>query len=478
MTLSKKISGDIIISTLFTASLKLRGLLFIPLFTLGLGVADYGAFVQAFGIAIIAANVAALGLDTGLVQLDADGTRTSQLVSTMFVLSGLTALTIAGFTAGGAELLSIYTLSTTEYTLVFVAAAAYIPFEVIFRISRGYYHAQRRVRLYSGIQAVDVWLLVAAVAITILVLDGTVIEAFVAVVLAKIAITAAITLPVVREVGISAPSVDIARESLAFSLPTMGGDLSKHALDKVDRVLIGFFLGASAVGVYSVAYSIAYIILLFVTPVNMSFYTEFTALWNEGDRRTIVEYTKTGIRYFSTIALPAIIGFALIGDAVIGLISTAEVADAGHLLLVLIALAMFLRGCAEVYQRLFYATGDSRTPLLAQLAMVALNAVLNVLLIPVLGVAGAALTTIASFGVGAVLLGWLFQDTLRVVPNWGRLSRILVATGLMGITMAFVPLHWILILALAPPVYAVYLFATGGLRRREVSSLIKIVTAS
>lgn len=475
MTSSRKISTDIIVTALFKITLKARGLLFIPLFTLWLGIDDYGAYVQVIGIAIVVSNICTLAIDTGIVRLINEYDDVAELISTVFLITIGTSI-IGGTLVGiGSPILSKYTLGTSIYQGVFLVAGLYIPFEVLYRIANSYYHANRQVKVYSGIEAVDTWLSVGAVAIVITVLNGSLVDIFYALVSAKAFVAVGITSPILWRHELVTPTKASVHKVLQFSVPALGSHLTKHILDKTDRVLLGFFIGASAVGTYSVAYSISYFLLLYITPLNISFYTEFSKLWEENDTETIRNYTVRGIRYFSTLALPSIVGFYFIGESIVGLISTEFVSESIQIPLALLSLSMFFRGILNIYQKLFYAIGNPTTPVYIQLSIIVINIILNLLLIPLFDVIGAALATVVSFAFGGVLMGGLFQQRLNTLPDLIGITRILASASLMGITIHFFLDYWLLILFSAPLIYFTILSKIGGIPKSDVKMIQTVV---
>ncbi|MFC6835101.1 oligosaccharide flippase family protein [Halomarina ordinaria] len=475
MSLASKVSGDILVTTLFKLSLKVRGLVLIPLLTVALGVGDYGAYVQVNAIATVLSLVCLLGLDAGYVKYIHETGRPAGLFTAVTLLGGGVAALGGGALALAADPLARYTLQSASYAPLFVLGGGYVLVHTLFTLGRSHYRATRRVKRFSAIEAVDVYLSVGAVAAVVFVVEGTI----VGVLLATLSVHACLTLltygAIAVEGGLAWPSTDQLHECVRFSLGAMGSTVSSSLLHRVDRVLVGYFLGASAVGVYSVAYSVAYLMRLYFLPVTTSFFPEFSKLWAEGDHATIRRFLNSGVRYAATFGLPSIAGFALVGSDLIGLLSTPAVAREGALALVLVAAGLFCMGLGEFYTNLFYAAGDSRVPLVVQGGTVLANVLLNWWAIPALGVAGAAATTLVTFGASVLVLGVAFQSHLRVVPDWSRLGRVVVATLAMYAAFAVVSPPWLVTLAAAPVGYFAVLFAVGGVERTDVRVVVDAV---
>lgn len=475
MSLGSKLSSDILTTMLFKMSLKIRGLVFIPLLTITLSVSDYGAFVQVNSVASLIALFCLLGYDSGFVRYIHNTESESRLFTSLTIIAFITS-TIGGVVVVGvASLLAQYTLQSTEYTTLFVFGGAYVVVHSMFQLARSFHRANRQIKFYSFTEALDVYLSVGFVATVVLLFNGTVEHAFLALTLVHAVVTALLFANIAYHGGFSHPSWSHIIECTRFSVGAMGNIVAGTLLHKIDRVLIGFFLGAGAVGVYSAAYSIAQLIKLFYQPINISFFPEFSKLWTEGRHHSIRQYMQLGIRYAAIIGIPSIAGFALIGENILGLLSTSDVASAGLVPLVLIAAGLLVRGIGTFYSQLFYAKGTSRIPFLVQVSTVALNTGLNWLLIPIWGITGAALTTLISFSVAAIIIALLWQREERLTPHWGEIGQMLLAAGCMMLVYAFVDLPWLAILVTAPIIYFGVLAGIGGIRKQERQSIIQAV---
>jgi putative peptidoglycan lipid II flippase len=94
---------------------------------------------------------------------------------------------------------------------------------------------------------------------------------------------------------------------------------------------------------------------------------------------------------------------------------------------------------ARIASPTFYALGRSRIPVLVSVGTIALNVVLSLALVRVMGFAGLALgTSIAAIANGATLI-WLLRQRLRGIDGW-RLMAVLVKVACAAAVMAFAAL--------------------------------------
>lgn len=476
VTLAAKLSRDVLTTTLVKASLKVRGVVVIPLLTISLGAAAYGAYVQVLAVSVLLSQVATLGLDTGIVQFvqQHEDDRAAAYwtgASTVLVAGAACSAAVAAL----AWPLAAVTLGTAEYGTAFLVGSVLVTLTVEFRYAQGYLRATRRIGLYAATDAAQVYLQVAAVAGAVLLTDWGIAGVLAAVVAARGLVVAMMHAAIVAEVGVAAPSPDRLRRYLRYSLPTMGTDVARSALTRADRIVVGALLGAAAVGVYTVAYQVARLLLLYVRPLSITLFPEFSRLWTE-DRDRVRTLGVTGLRYFLAIAVPSVAGFWLIGEPLLRLLTTPDTAAAASPLLVLLAVGILLQGVAEIYTQLFYAAGETGVPLRIQAGSALANVLLNLALLPLVGLVGAALATIATFGLAALGTAAAVQDRLAVVPSSDAVLVPLLATGVMTATFGIAGLPWPLTLALAPPVYAAVFVLAGGVERSELAGLYRQVT--
>jgi putative peptidoglycan lipid II flippase len=199
------------------------------------------------------------------------------------------------------------------------------------------------------------------------------------------------------------------------------------------------------------AYQFAFI--LFLLPHSIFVVSIVTALipgmaerWSATDRDGIRALFSRGVRDTAVIILPAALGYVALAVPISRLIfergQTAQVdADTIAHTLQAFALGLPFFSAFQVLTRSFYATQDSRTPALMNVAAAVTNVAVDVLLVVGLGmgVPGMALGHAASYMLGAIALAWLLRkrlgglDGARILRTVGR---TLPAAALSGLAAA------------------------------------------
>ena len=159
-----------------------------------------------------------------------------------------------------------------------------------------------------------------------------------------------------------------------------------------------------------------------------------------GDLAAVRETVSRGLRLMLAVMVPAAVGLAVLATPVVRLVfehGEFTAADTPATASALVCYAPGIVGYAAVRLTapVFYAFGNSLTPALVSVVAVALNVVLNLVLVRIMGYPGLALgTALASWFNAGALLALLHRrlggiDTRRLAD---RFARICLAAGIMG----------------------------------------------
>jgi O-antigen/teichoic acid export membrane protein len=194
---------------------------------------------------------------------------------------------------------------------------------------------------------------------------------------------------------------------VAFGAPLIVQELAGLVLDSGDRVMIRTYLGGNPLGLYSVAYGLAsYVNTLLYTPIGLAIVPIYMRLWNSEGRKQTIEFLSYGLKVF-LMAAGALFAIAAAAsrDAVL-LLASSKYQGAEALIPTLVA------GLLIYTVQIFLSAGlliKKRTLAMAVTLSVsaALNIVLNYVLLPMMGLQGAALATLLSYLAGTVALAAL-----------------------------------------------------------------------
>ena len=228
------------------------------------------------------------------------------------------------------------------------------------------------------------------------------------------------------------------RVSFAFGAPLIAYELSSIVLDSGDRFLVLHYLGSLQLGFYSAAYNVSsYLQDTVMTPLNLAIFPIYMRLWNEDGREATEQFLSKALSWF-TVAAVAIIALTILcsRDAIVLLASTRFV-EAHRLLPILVPSLMLYA------THIFLNVGlilEKRTTLMATLVFSSaiVNLILNVLLIPRIGLTGAAWATLISYLVLVVCLATINHRILPLRPNLSLMLRAALAAAVSAIPPALI----------------------------------------
>lgn len=199
----------------------------------------------------------------------------------------------------------------------------------------------------------------------------------------------------------TAPIGDISTQSLvSYSLPLMFAGAIYMLIGQIDYFFIGFYQDAAAVGQYRVGFFLAVnllIVLQSLTPVFKPMVVEA-----KGNDDLLKSRYGTATRWSIILTIPIAISFLAAPDTYISLFFTSKYTVASTAFVIL-TIGYLLNAAFGPDGMLLEGLGHTRLTLLNSVVFVLVNGVLDFLLIPRLGIRGAAVATATAMTVTGVI---------------------------------------------------------------------------
>lgn len=237
----------------------------------------------------------------------------------------------------------------------------------------------------------------------------------------------------------------------------------------VDTAFLGYYMDSAAVGLYNAAYPTAVLILLPEKALGTLTLSSFSTQGaREGDQGMML---KTTARWVFMFTFPSFLIMSLFSGELLHLLFGSQYTQAG-LALSILALGNLAASSTGHIADLLKSKGYTRAIFYNNFSNLILNVILNILLIPHLGIVGAAVATASSnIFVNILLAGetWRYE---KINPFSKKIFKTLISGLLsLGITyLIFEQLsspapYWILVPAgiVFFSLYALILLKIGGL---------------
>lgn len=111
---------------------------------------------------------------------------------------------------------------------------------------------------------------------------------------------------------------------------------------------------------------------------------------------------SNSLRYFLLVAVPAVFGLSALAKPLLSLFTTEDFLS-GWFVIPVIAFSGLLAGIAQIFINTLLIVKKTKVPTYINFAAAVLNVLINLLLIPSIGIVGAALSTLLSYFFMAIL---------------------------------------------------------------------------
>lgn len=405
-----------------------------------LGAALYGLYAYGNTVLSTIAMFADLGGERGLLKylpmLEDDPVRQRRVATVAFGVAGVVSLVVATVVFAAAPLINRLSVDVPAFTTVLRLFAVVLPLQLALKLLGGCFRALDLLRfqvLTRQILEPAAKLLAAVLALLL----GYSVVGYVALIVAAVGLTAVVGFALLFRYSSLRPKLTSAaaeaRGFYRFSLPLAASNVESLIYNKVDLFMVGAFLTASAVGVYSISVLLAGLLLVPLTALNQLF-APIASRLHENDRSA-----ELGQLYRAVTRL--VIGVSLVLTAAL-IVYRAEVLSlfgpeftAGTAVLAVVAVGQFLNSVAGPANYLLMMTDHQDVVLVNNWVFAALNAGLNYALILEFGLIGAGIATAATIGLlntVRIVEIWWFE---RMVPYSIGIAKPIVAGGAAALVM-------------------------------------------
>lgn len=229
----------------------------------------------------------------------------------------------------------------------------------------------------------------------------------------------------VREEGMVAPAPKLGERSewrqAIIPLAMIGG--LQLVNNYTDLIMLGFMRDDAEVGIYRSASQLAVLVVFGLQAFNQILQPQFSLLWNTNRFGELQSLLTVSSRIIFLLALPPAIIFFIFGEMILSVTFGAEFA-AGYAALVILATGQVSNAFGGSVGALLNMTGHERETLMGIAVSALLNIGLNIVLIPPLGMIGAAVATACSLASWNLILVYRALGRLKLdATPLGFLSR-------------------------------------------------------
>ena len=276
------------------------------------------------------------------------------------------------------------------------------------------------------------------------------------------------------------------KKLLRFSSPLLLSGLIATLMGYADTGLLGYYMTDFEVGLYNAALPTAILILLPHKAIGSLAITSFSEL-KERDRESVQASMQTATRWVFSFVLPTFLIMLLFSEQILNILWGGQYTQASIALSIL-ACGYLIDAMVGRVGSFLNSTGHTKYILYNNIVALTLNLILNIALIPIYGMIGAAIATAASTILTNVLMFaevWRKENVISI--PYTEIAKIMIAgllpltliIGLDSVLFANTP-YWFLIpagLIYGVSYVGLYLLIVGlGEEEKEVIRRIGVIT--
>jgi O-antigen/teichoic acid export membrane protein len=220
---------------------------------------------------------------------------------------------------------------------------------------------------------------------------------------------------------------EMLRRLLRFGLPTMPAEASLYLLNFVDRIIIVRSVGLAEAGLYSLAVKFAQAVNVLVRGFQLAWPPLAYSIRDDDEARRVY---ATVVTLFVAACAFVVTGMWLFSRWIVRALAAPKFFDS-YETIGLITTAVTLYALYMVMVVILGRTGRTGFNFPAAIAALAANVVLNLLLVPTLGIVGAGLALVASYLVVVAVMYGFTQRLFPVPYQWGRLARVVLTSAVL-----------------------------------------------
>lgn len=196
--------------------------------------------------------------------------------------------------------------------------------------------------------------------------------------------------------GNGSPGSFDTRLLLTTSSPLFWLALTNLGMAMTDTIMLGIWTDSESVGIYGVAARTAMLTSFILIAVNSVSAPKFAALHAQGNGQDLSRLASNSARLTTLLSLPVLLIFLIFPEQVLWVFGPEFMAGAA--VLSILAAGQFVNAATGSVGYLLIMTGNERLERSLAAGFFLINIALNLVLIPLLGMVGAAISTALSLG--------------------------------------------------------------------------------
>lgn len=228
-------------------------------------------------------------------------------------------------------------------------------------------------------------------------------------------------------------SASLFKKSISYGFPLFLLECSTLIFHYIDRYLIKLKLDTESLGLYTVGANISeYIQGMLFFPISLAILPIYMEMWTNKGKDEVESFLSKTTNYFSILCIPVIFGICMLNEEIVVLLASNKFIASAKVMPFIIT-GTVIWGFYPIFAAGLYVF--KKTKALAAIIFLTscFNAILNILLIPILGIMGAAIPTFVSYLIMTVVIAKISFKYIKIKINVFNIVKYILASVLMSL---------------------------------------------
>ena len=200
--------------------------------------------------------------------------------------------------------------------------------------------------------------------------------------------------------------------------------------DNIPLIIIAYYLPVSEVGIFGVCWTFSVFALFISTALVNTLYVKVSRWYAQNEWSAIATSLSRATTYSLIFALPILAGGFLLGQDLLFYLYGASFATGAMALVIIIAMRV-IQSVLNLYTNFLMATDHAKLAVVGILAGISVNITLCIILIPHIGIAGAAVGSLVNVSITFLIARRYLTQIICITFEKTTLAHIVLATFTM-----------------------------------------------
>jgi len=277
---------------------------------------------------------------------------------------------------------------------------------------------------------------------------------------------------ILRQTGFQLPRFSHMKSYLRWGIPLTPNTAILWIIHSSDRYMISYFISVAAAGIYGAAYAIGNYASFALMPLGAVLYPNISKTYDEGNLDGTKNYLKYSTKYLMMVAIPSAFALSMLAKPLLQILTTPEFVS-GSIVVPFVAFGAVLFCFFQIFVYIIHLVRKTKLTVRLLATSAGINILLNLILIPRMGVLGAAVATLIAYGVLGILTLMVTRRYLKFNLSLPFMAKSIFSSGIMALCIWLISPQSIAMLIISifvgVAVYFSVLLLIKGLSKEELA---------